>query len=77
MAELLHAVEPTGRKAIEARTEALEGSHDIRKLYACESGSRGRGVTYKGQRLLLRFVDVRRITCPSQVLSKSLKDESR
>jgi len=69
MAKLLHAVEPSERKAIDARTEALEGRYDIRNLNTCESGSRGRGVSYKGSDFYLRFVDVRRITFPSQVLS--------
>ncbi len=69
MAKLIHAVEPIERKAIGASTESLEGRHDIRNLYACESGSRGQGVTYKGSDFYLRFVDVRRITFPSQVLS--------
>lgn len=38
-----HPIDPAIRSEIQQRLAAIEVEHDVRVLYACESGSRGWG----------------------------------
>jgi uncharacterized protein len=53
-----HPVDPSIRAAIEQRLEAIESEHNVRVLYACESGSRGWGFASPDSDYDVRFLYV-------------------
>jgi predicted nucleotidyltransferase len=56
----IHPVEPEKRAAIEQALERIESEHDVRILFACESGSRGWGFSSPDSDYDARFVYVHR-----------------
>lgn len=53
-----HPIDPAIRRDIEARLQTLEAQHDVRILYACESGSRGWGFASPDSDYDVRFLYV-------------------
>lgn len=53
-----HPIPPDVRADIEARLAAIEAEHDVRVLYACESGSRGWGFASPDSDYDVRFIYV-------------------
>lgn len=54
-----HPIEPTIRAEILRKLTAVEAEHDVRVLYACESGSRGWGFASPDSDYDVRFIFVR------------------
>lgn len=57
----LHPIAPGIRAEIVARLDAIEKEHDVRVLYACESGSRGWGFASPDSDYDVRFLYVHRL----------------
>lgn len=53
-----HPIDPEIRLDIEARLSAIEAEHNVRVLYACESGSRGWGFASPDSDYDVRFIYV-------------------
>ncbi len=53
-----HPIDPAIRSDIEARLSAIEAEHNVRVLYACESGSRGWGFASPDSDYDVRFIYV-------------------
>ena len=75
MANTLHAIDPKVRKVILEQIEALERRHDIRILYACESGSRGWGFASQDSDYDVRFIYVHRLSWYLQVRREAASRE--
>jgi predicted nucleotidyltransferase len=75
MAKPSHAIDPAVRKIIDAQLEELERKHDIRILYACESGSRGWGFASRDSDYDVRFVYVHRLAWYLQVRREAASRE--
>jgi uncharacterized protein len=56
-----HPIDPTIRAEIEVRLAAIEREHDVRVLYACESGSRGWGFASPDSDYDVRFLYAHRL----------------
>jgi hypothetical protein len=56
----IHPVEPEKRTAIEQALANIEREHDVRILFACESGSRGWGFSSPDSDYDARFVYLHR-----------------
>lgn len=56
-----HPIDPTVRAEIMARLAGIETEHDVRILYACESGSRGWGFASPDSDYDVRFLYVHRL----------------
>ena len=54
-----HPIDPTIRTEILRKLEVVEAEHDVRVLYACESGSRGWGFASPDSDYDVRFIFVR------------------
>ncbi|AKJ27285.1 DNA polymerase beta superfamily protein [Caldimonas brevitalea] len=54
-----HPIDPAVRQEILRKLQAVEAEHDVRVLYACESGSRGWGFASPDSDYDVRFVFVR------------------
>jgi predicted nucleotidyltransferase len=54
-----HPIDPAVREEILRKLQAVEAEHDVRVLYACESGSRGWGFASPDSDYDVRFVFVR------------------
>lgn len=55
---MAHPIDPTIRHDIESRLSAIEAEHNVRVLYACESGSRGWGFASPDSDYDVRFIYV-------------------
>jgi len=75
MAKTLHAIDPAVRKVIDTQIDALERKHDIRILYACESGSRGWGFASQDSDYDVRFIYVHRLSWYLQVRREAASRE--
>ncbi len=53
-----HPIDPTVRSEIERHLAAIEADHDVRILFACESGSRGWGFASPDSDYDVRFLYV-------------------
>ncbi len=53
-----HPIDPTVQSDIEARLTSIEAGHNVRVLYACESGSRGWGFASPDSDYDVRFIYV-------------------
>lgn len=62
-----HPIDPAVRDEIQARLAAIEAEHDVRVLYACESGSRGWGFASPDSDYDVRFIYVHRLSWYLQV----------
>jgi uncharacterized protein len=56
-----HPIDPAVRTQIEAEIAAIEAKHDVRVLFACESGSRGWGFASPDSDYDVRFIYVHRL----------------
>jgi predicted nucleotidyltransferase len=54
-----HPIDPSIREAILGKLQDVEAKHDVRVLYACESGSRGWGFASPDSDYDVRFIFVR------------------
>ena len=62
MTDEVHPIDPAVRREIEARLDAIEAEHDVRILFACESGSRGWGFASPDSDYDVRFVHAPRLS---------------
>lgn len=58
--DIVHPIAPEKRQAVLAALEGIERAHDVRMLFACESGSRGWGFSSPDSDYDARFVYVHR-----------------
>lgn len=65
-----HPIDPAVRADIEARLSLIEAEHDVRVLYACESGSRGWGFASPDSDYDVRFLYVHPLPWYLQVSSQ-------
>lgn len=75
MADNRHPIPPAMRRTVIAQLRALERKHDIRILYACESGSRGWGFASRDSDYDVRFVYVHRLSWYLQVRREAASRE--
>jgi predicted nucleotidyltransferase len=75
MAAFLHAIDPAVRRVIDEQLVELERKHDIRILYACESGSRGWGFASQDSDYDVRFIYVHRLSWYLQVRREAASRE--
>lgn len=62
-----HPIDPDVRRDIKARLVAIEAEHNVRVLYACESGSRGWGFASPDSDYDVRFIYVHPLSWYLQV----------
>jgi predicted nucleotidyltransferase len=56
--DLQHSIDPETRTEIEQRLASIESEHNVRVLFACESGSRGWGFASPDSDYDVRFIYV-------------------
>lgn len=76
-----HPIDPGIRAEIGLRLSAIEAEHDVRVLYACESGSRGWGFASPDSDYDVRFIYVHtlpwylKVSAQRDVIEVPISDE--